>query len=177
MKYSVFLLIMLFCVALKEANATSFGHMGEGNIISINDKPAICLPDDMAQAFAVGWISLSESYMRNPGSWGVSLKSGFKPLELKPGACVIFDVVPEGYELDNYEIRSSPLTLKVNHTYVFGLNNAYRPTDTYRAAFCVSKSSDGSRNFIQYVRMPNGSDFIPSCDGRRNGNATQVYAP
>ncbi|MGN8278201.1 hypothetical protein ACLEJQ_05520 [Pseudomonas sp. SMV71] len=177
MKYSVILLIMPFCIALKETHATSFGYMGDGNIISIDDKPAICLPDDTTQTFPVGWISLSESYVRNPGSWGVSLKSGFKPLELKPGACVIFDAVPEGYELDAYKIRSSPLTLKVNHTYVFGLSNAYSPTDTYRAVFCISRSADGTGKFIQYIRMPNGSDFIPSCDGRRNGNAPQVYAP
>lgn len=177
MKYTVFLLVGLSWFVGVFAHATSFGRIGTANITSIDNKPAICLPNDAEEAFSVGWISLSESYVRNAGGWGVALKSGAKPLALKPGGCIVFGVVPDGYELDDYKIKTQPLKLEVNKTYVFRLTDAYRTTDTYRAIFCISETSDGTRVYLQYTPLPDGGKVIPTCDAKRNGNVPEQVVP
>lgn len=170
MKYSAFILVGLFWVIAGFANATSFGRKATADIASIDSKPAICLPKDAGQAFSVGWISVYESYVRNPGSWGAALKADAKPLELKPGDCLVFGVVPDGYELDDYLIKTWPLKLEANRTYVFRLSDAYQPRDSYTAIFCISKSVDGTQEYLRYTRLADGGGITPSCDAKRNGN-------
>lgn len=177
MKYIVFLLVGLSWFVGGFAHATSFGRIGAANIASIDNKPAICLPNDAEEAFSVGWISLSESYVRNAGSWGVALKTGVKPLALKPGGCIVFGVVPDGYELDDYKIKTQPLKLEVNRTYVFSLSDAYRPRDSYTAVFCISKTAEGTLKYLQYTRLAGGGEVVPSCDAKRNGNVPEQTVP
>ncbi|MGF6203150.1 hypothetical protein [Pseudomonas laurylsulfatiphila] len=165
MKYLSFLIWLVFI----NAHATSFGLQGDAKIAVIDGKPAVCLPND-AKTFSVGWISLSESYVRNPGSWGVAIKEGFKPLELKPEECVVFGVVPDGYALSHYEVSGGPLNLEVNRTYIFRLSDVYSARDTYSAVFCIRRNSDGTLGYIQYSRSKGGVEVAPICDAKRNGN-------
>ncbi|WP_183035203.1 hypothetical protein [Cupriavidus sp. UME77] len=170
MKYSALVLVGLFLVIGVFANATSCGRKATADIDSIDSKPAICLPKDSGKAFSVGWISVYESYAINPSSWGAALEAGARPLALKPGDCIVFGVAPDGYELDSHKINNFPLKLEANRTYVFRISDAYHPRDSYSAVFCVSKSADGAQEYRQYTRLPDGSEVIPSCDAKLNGN-------
>lgn len=161
------LLSFLSLAIVEVVRATSFGRTETADITTIDKQVAICLPHDAGKVFSVGWISLSESYVRHAGSWGVSLKSGGSPLVLSPGDCVVFGVVPNGYELDDYKIQGRPLQLGVNRTYVFSLIDARRPRDSYTAIFCVNENADGSFEFLQYVRSADGTEVIPVCDAKR----------
>ncbi|MBT2339752.1 MULTISPECIES: hypothetical protein [Pseudomonas] len=174
MKYLMFVLIGLLAFF---ANATSFGRIASANMTSIDNKPAICLPNDDEKAFSVGWISVYESHVQNPGAWGVALKAEAEPLVLKAGNCVVFGVVPEGYELDDDKVKVRPLKLQANKTYVFRLTDAYRPRDSYTAVFCVSQSTDGTYEYLQYDRLADGAEIVPSCDAKLNGNVPEQGEP
>lgn len=76
MRVPVLLVVAFSCVVGLSAHATSFGRIGTANITSMDNKPAICLPNNAKKDFSVGWITLSESYARNAGVWGVALKVG-----------------------------------------------------------------------------------------------------
>jgi hypothetical protein len=152
-------------------DATSFGRRDVGNIVAINARPAICLPNNAKRGFAVGWFSLTESYRRNPRSWGASLLPGFNPLELSPGACFAFGNVPEGYKLNDFKNNEPLQALEVNRTYVFSLSNADHPTDTYEAIFCVEQTATGAVEFLQYTLLADGSQAAPSCGGKHNADA------
>lgn len=165
----VFSLVILSWLIVESVYATSFGLREVGVVVSINDKPALCLPEHAKSDFAVGWVSLTESYRRNPPAWGASLVPGVKPLELKPGDCMVFEDVPEGYDPDTYEVSAGPLKLEVNRTYIFSLSNAYSPRDSYDATFCVNKTATGTLEYLQYTRLADGSQITPACDGKRNG--------
>lgn len=173
MKYLLFLFFWLVWI---NAHATSFGLKGDAKLAIIDDKPAVCLPDD-AKAFSVGWISFLESYVRKPGSWGVALKEGFKPLELKPGECVVFGKVPEGFDLNHYEVTGEPLKLEVNRTYIFRLSGAFSKRDTYSAVFCIISNAAGAFEYLQYNRSGDGVEVVPVCDTKRNENMPDYFMP
>lgn len=107
----------------------------------------------------------------------MALKKWGKPLVLKPGDCLVYGVVPDGYELVVYGAKERQLKFEVNKTYVFRLTGAYQTTDTYEAAFCIGENSNGSRVFLQYTPLPGGGEVIPSCDARRNGNVPGQVVP
>lgn len=172
MRFVLFLTLSLPWLVFEAVFATSYGRREIGDIVSVKGKPAICVPRSAKSAFAVSRLSLTESYRRNPPTWGASLLPGFKPLEVSPGTCVVFGVVPKGYEYDNYKIKAIPLTLEVNRTYIFSLRNAYRPTDSYDAAFCVNKTAMGTVEYLQYTRMTDGSQIVPACDGKRSADTS-----
>ncbi|MNJ67977.1 hypothetical protein D3C77_641890 [compost metagenome] len=86
----------------------------------------------------------------------------------------MFGAVPDGYERDDYKIKTPPLVLEVNRTYVFSLSDAYLPRDTYSAVFCISKAADGTLQYHQYTRLPDGRNVVPFCDAKLNGNAPPV---
>ncbi|VVM56508.1 hypothetical protein [Pseudomonas fluorescens] len=155
------------------ANATSFGRTEEANITSIDNKPAICLPGDTEEAFSVGWVTLSESNVRNAAGWGVTLKLGAKPLVLKSGSCIVFGDPPEGYESDEYKLKTPPLKLEVNKAYVFSINNAYRPRDSYSVIFCVSETKEGALSYFQYPNVSGGRENVPYCDAKQHGTVPE----
>lgn len=156
-----------------EVHATSFGYRGEANVIAVNNKPAICIPPEATKKISVGWVSLSESYVRYAGGWGITLKPDSAPLVLKAGECFVFGDVPEGYETDEHEIKTAKLKLEINRTYVFRLNDADYPRDSYSAVFCISKVASGTMEYLQYTRLADGTEVIPSCDARRNGKVPE----
>lgn len=171
MNFAAFLVAGFSWMAWGCAYATSFGRVESGTIALIDNSPAICLPNDAGEEFSVGWISLSQSYLRNAGSWGIALKPGAKPIKLQPGGCIAFGVVPKGYELDDYKIKTHPLKFEADSTYVFNLIDAARPRDRYTAVFCINSAANGTLEYLQYTRLADGRELIPPCDGRRNGNA------
>ena len=162
---------VLYFLIGSPVHATSFGYMGDADLSSINGKPQICMRKDAEKALPVGWIIFSESYVQSSAGWGAKLKSGIKPLMLEPGACLELGVLPEGYELDSHKMRAPLFPLEVNRTYVFSLADAYRPRDTYTAIFCVAKTPEGAIKYLQYIRLPDGGEIIPSCDAKRNRSA------
>lgn len=152
-------LCALFFISIgADAYATSFGLMATARLGVVHNVPAICLPEG-AEKFSVGWMSLSQSYMPKPGSWGFTLKAGFKPLRLKSGECLEFGVVPEGYELDDALVRSKPLTLEADRVYIFRLVDFYEPRDTYTVAFCLVRKKDGSFEYVERARQRTGDNF------------------
>ena len=173
MKTALYWMASLSWLMVESVCAASFGRREAGVIASINDKPAICLPKHAKKSFSVGWISLTETRIQNPRSWGASLLPGLKPLELSPGACMVWGVVPEGYEFDNYKIGALPLTLEVDRTYIFSLSDAHHPRDSYDVVFCVNKTATGAVEYLQYIRLADGSQIVPVCDARRNANVIE----
>lgn len=172
MKHAWFLIVSLPWLIVECVYATSFGRRETGVIVSVNGSPAICIPKHAKKAFAVGGISLTESRRPNSPYWGASLLAGGKPLELMPGACMVFGDVPKGYEYDNDKISARPLELEVNRTYSFSVVDAYRSRDSYDAVFCVNKTATGTLEYLQYTRLPDGSQSVPVCGGNRNGDAS-----
>jgi hypothetical protein len=162
--------VFIFFIGLS-SHATSFGYKGSADLRSINGAPAVCLHKDAEKAISVGRISMSESYVSNPGSWGVRPKPGVEPMPLQPGACLEFGIVPEGYELTVYELTKPPLNLEVNRTYVFSLRDAYHTKDDYTAVFCVVKTPEGALRYLQYTRLNDGREIVPSCGAKRNRSA------
>jgi len=173
MKTIVFMCFMIFLLAGCSVYAMSFGRDESANVTSIDGKPAICLPIDADEVFPVGWVSLSQSYVRSPGAWGVMLQQGAKPLALRPGDCLVLGIVPEGYELDSYKVKTRTLTLEVNKTYVFSMTDALHSTDTYAAVFCIERTAEGGLEYKRYINLPDGSELVPSCDARLNGNVLE----
>ncbi|MCY1404107.1 hypothetical protein D3C76_479710 [compost metagenome] len=159
------------------ANATSLGRIERGVIVNIDRNPAICVPKDARETMPVGWISITESYVRNAESWALELKLNAKPLVLKPGDCIIYGLIPNGYEYPKYKQKVKNLSFKENRTYSFQINHAYRLTDVYKAIFCTSQTEDGPLVYIQYTRSPDGREVIPFCDARLNGNVPKQLWP
>ncbi|MEL7937114.1 hypothetical protein [Pseudomonas delhiensis] len=151
-----------------DAYATSRGWNGEPRIVSIGNVPGVCLPDDAKEDFPVSRVLLSESYVSRPLDWELRLKPNAAPLILKPGECIKFGYVPSGYAIDE---ASGLYELKVNTIYVFIVDrvvDADHYNYFYSAAFCVSKNAEGVYEYLQYSRLPNGGEVIPSCDSKRN---------
>ncbi|MDF3931928.1 hypothetical protein [Pseudomonas citronellolis] len=151
-----------------DAYATSRGWNGEPRIISIENVPAVCLPDDAKEEFPVSRVLLSESYVSRPLDWELKLKPNAVPLILRPGDCIKFGYVPNGYLIDEASRLSE---LKINTTYVFivdRVGDADHYNYFYSAAFCVGKSASGVYEYLQYNRLPNGGEVIPSCDSKRS---------
>lgn len=69
MKYAVFYLFGVSLALGASANATSFGRKANADIATIDNKPAICLPNKESPVFRLGWVSLSEgaSEIPHPG--------------------------------------------------------------------------------------------------------------
>lgn len=151
------------------AGAASFGRLETGKIVSIEGMPALCLPDDVSEDFPVGWITLSESY--GSASWGLVVRGGGRPLVLAPGKCIRYGVELDEYESPAYQVRVPILKLQANRTYVFAINSAAQPRDSYRGVFCVSEGGDGSRQYLQYFRLSDGGEITPPCDEKEHERA------
>ena len=169
MKYAAMIFLLGVGVVSGLVQATSFGLMADADIKTIGSKPAICLPIN-AKEFSVGWISLSESYVKNPTSWEVVLRHGQNPLVLKPGDCVTFGEVPKGFELGGYKIKTRQLEFEANKTYLFRLTGAINARDTYTAMFCIDINAKGHIQYLEYPRMGSAAQEMPACDARRNAN-------
>lgn len=164
MRFSV--AITLLITLSFEACATSMGWNGEPEIKSINNSPAICLPNDAKESFPVNRVILSESYVNAPLSWTVRLKKNATPLTLKAGECFRFSETPEKYELDK---ASNLNTLERNKTYVFMMdrvNDAKHFNYFYSTSFCIEGDTPDRYKFLQYVHLPDGSSIIPACDAK-----------
>ncbi|MCX2897802.1 hypothetical protein [Pseudomonas mandelii] len=177
MKNIILLVCVLFSPVALFASATSFGFFGRADILSVNGVPAICSPSDASAPLQVGAVTVSESYVRNPGSWGIALKDGAVPLALKPGECIAFESVPEGYEVDKYTTKVPRLKLEVNKTYLFAISDAYKTRDTYTGTFCVSRKADGRLEYREYTRLNDGARLIPSCDTLKHRKSSLNIAP
>jgi len=162
--YGLPLLAILSC----EVRATALGWNGEARIKVIDNVPSVCLPDDVRGDFPVNRVLLSESYVKAPLDWELKLRPDAVPLNIGPGGCIKFGSVLNGYVLDE---GSRLHELKLNATYVFivdRVEDADHYNYFYSAAFCVSKGADGVYEYLQYNRLPNGSEVIPSCDSKGN---------
>ena len=158
------------CLVSAGAQATPLGHMALAEIEAIDGRPAICLPSDAEKSFSVGWVTLSESYARSPRAWGLALKTGRDPVVLQPGDCFSYGVVPDAYEVENFDAYEQPLAIEVDKAYVFEISSASLPADVYSAAFLVCKSKEGVR-YIQYSASTIGGRVIPSCGSCGSGDS------
>lgn len=165
--------VFFLCVLGVAAHAAGLGRMEYSDVASINGLPAICLSKDSSAMLSTGWVSLSESYTKKSGVWGLRLKDGASPLMLKPGECFPYGFVPEGYKLrENFGRNEYPLVLEVNKTYVFRLNDAKKSMDAFQVVFCINKTMAGAVEYLQYTQLPDGGQIVPICDGKRNADST-----
>lgn len=173
----------VLCVFGVTAQATTLGRVEDANVVSLEGRPAICLSEHSNTALSVGWVILSQSYAENTGVWGLKLQEGARPLVMKAGECLSHGSMPEGYEpLVTIADSEHPLVLQANQTYVFRLQDANRPADTYKVVFCVNQTSTGEVQYLQYTRRSDGSRQVPVCDGKRKAAlshtaGTGVVAP
>jgi len=173
MKFKILIVVWWCSAGWLPAHATSLGRMEYADIESVDGKPSICIPGNAEKSFSVGWVSLSQSYTKNTGFWGVSLKSGEEPLMLKPGECFVFGVVPNGYASEFPGSKEYPLRLEVNQTYVFRLSGAYKSTDTYRVVFCVNSKAGGGFEYLKYIPLSGGEEAVPVCNVRSNSGGPE----
>lgn len=174
MKIDQLIIFFILCACGMNAHATILGHEENANIASLKGQPAICLRNDSAASLAVGWVTLSESYADKTGVWALTLKEGASPVILKPGECFSYGITPAGYEaLASYGSNEYPLVLEADKTYVFRLNDAYRPTDSHKVVFCIKKTATGTAEYLQYTQLADGSQIVPACDARRNANVIE----
>lgn len=166
MKYKIAFLLVLGSTLTSICSATSFGKRQAASVRSVEGKPAICLPSTLKQSFSVGWITVSESNAPRSGLWGVELKAGSRPLALKPGECIAFGVVPEGYEIERYELKLPEFKLEVNKVYNFYLNDFYRPRDSYEATFCIGEPVSGKADH-ELIDLEGGRASVFACDPGR----------
>jgi len=151
------LLVFIICCGMlgSIANATPLGRLEYADLTSINGQPAICLPGHAKAPFAVGWVILAESFARNTGIWGVSLKEGGTPVVLNPGECFSYGDVPAAYELVRLGRNEHPVVLETNKTYSFLLQSASQSKDVYNVVFCIGEGRSGQFEF--YKRSPSSS--------------------
>ncbi|MCX2897799.1 hypothetical protein [Pseudomonas mandelii] len=177
MKIIGLVICLLLSLVAKVASANSFGRLGSADILTIDGVPAVCTPKDAGAPLLVGSVTVSEGYILNPGSWGITLQEGALPLALKPGECVSFGSVPEGFGIDRYTTKKPPLQLEVNKTYLFSIYDAYKSRDTYTGTFCVSQKADGRLEYREYTRLHDGATLIPSCDTLKHRKSPINIAP
>lgn len=162
-----FSLALILSITLSiEACATSMGWNGEPIIKSINNLPAICLPNYAKEDFPVSRVVLSESYVNTPLIWTIKLKKNATPLILKAGECIRSFEIPNEYELDE---NSNLDKLQKNTTYVFmmdRINDAKYYNYFYSSSFCIEGDTPEKYKYSQYVRLPDGSSTIPACDAK-----------
>jgi hypothetical protein len=170
MHYRIFFSAGILIMLGVEATATSFGRKPSADVATIDDKPAICLPAKEKQVFRLGWLSLSEGAVRSPASWGIALTEGAQPKILNPGDCIVFGTVPDGYESDDQKTNARPLKLEVDRAYIFRMSDAYRPRDTYAVVFLINEALGGALEYIQYSRVVEYGELIPSRDAGHNDN-------
>lgn len=60
------------------------------------------------------------------------------------------------------------MSLEGDRTCVFSLSDASRHTDSYDAILCANRTASGVVEYLQYTRLPDGSQIIYSCGGNRN---------
>lgn len=157
--------------------ATSLGWVGEPKIVSIDDVPAICLPNDAEEEFPVYRVMVSESHVKNSSYWALYLEPNKEALIMKPGGCIKFGEVLKDYKLEG-DLTSSKL--KLNSTYSFTMDRVRDEKHYnyfYSAAFCVKESPDGSLVYPQYTRLSSGGEVAPSCDAKRNGTVSEQIVP
>ncbi|WP_455884474.1 hypothetical protein [Pseudomonas spelaei] len=177
MKIDQLIIFFMLCVCGVTAHATVLGREEYANIASLNGRPAICLRNDSTASLAVGWVTLSESYSNKMGVWALTLREGASPLILKPGECFSYGMTPAGYEpLVSYGRNEYPLVLEADKTYVFRLNDAYRPTDSRKVVFCIKKTATGAVEYLQYTQLADGSQIVPACDGARNAKVIERHS-
>ena len=170
MKYIMFYLFGVSLALGTSANATSFGRKANADIATIDNKPAICLPNKESPVFRLGWVSLSEGDVRNPASWGIALREGAQPTVLHPGDCVVFGTVPDGYENDDLKVKARPLKLEINRVYIFRLSDAYRPRDTYAVIFSIGRAADGTQEYLRYDRTIEYGELVPPRHASQGAN-------
>lgn len=171
MVINLWVVVCFFCVFGAAAHAESLGRTEYSEVASVNGRPAICLSKDSSAILSVGWVTLSESYAKKTGVWGLRLQDGASPLVLNSGECFSYGFIPEGYKLrTSFGRNEYPLVLEVNKTYVFRLNDAKQSTNAFQVVFCVNKTVTGAVEYLQYTQLPNGGQIVPVCDGKRNAD-------
>lgn len=158
------------------ASATSIGSVPI-NIRQILGLPAACLPEDQAESIALQSASVSEvpeAIVAPPNGWpsplqrwAIYLEPGAKPLILRPGECIVF-----GKPVAGYKQNGETYPLEPGKTYSFGLRRGDRGNrwipDLYSGSFCVTRSPDGTQEYLPYIHHSNGTMTYPSC-GRYAG--------
>ncbi len=135
------------CVAPDMAHAFQLIRE-EADIRLVDGTPAICIPEKAKGSFPVANLLLLEYYTLESESWAIRLKDDAKPMKLKPGNCIAYGSIPDGYERDGPKDNRENFQLKLNTIYYFQAsrnipNLWYFPTAIYEATFCLKEDTDG----------------------------------
>ncbi|MBN5017030.1 hypothetical protein [Stenotrophomonas muris] len=148
------------CVAPDMAHAFQLIRE-EADIRLVDGTPAICIPEKAKGSFPVANLLLLEYYTLESESWAIRLKDDAKPMKLKPGNCIAYGSIPDGYERDGPDNREN-FQLKLNTTYYFQAirqipNLWYLRTAIYEATFCLKTDADGALSIQKKSACPDFS--------------------
>lgn len=65
-------------------------------------------------------------------------------------------------------MKARPMSFECGRTSAFGLNDVSRPIDSCGAILYANRTASGIVEYLQYTRLPYGSQIIHSCGGNRN---------
>lgn len=134
----------------------------EADVRLIGSIPTICLPQKARRPFPVSYVMMMESHALQAGRWTIELKDGADPMKLRPGNCISYDSMPDGYRHDPSEDGRENSPLSLNTIYYFQMTRRipilwYMPTAIYEATFCLKEDTDGTVSIQKESACPDSS--------------------
>jgi len=120
----------------------------EADVRLVDGIPAICIPQKAWRSFPVSSLLLMEPHTLHTGRWAISLKDDAKPMKLRPGKCISYGSMPDGYQHDPDEDDAENFHFRLNTLYYFQMGRDipilwYMPTAIYEATFCFKEDANG----------------------------------
>ncbi len=134
----------------------------EADVKLIESTPAICLPQKAWRSFPVSYVMMTESQTLQAGRWAIELKDDAEPMKLRPGNCISYGSMPDGYQHDPAEGGRENSPLSLNTIYYFRMVRRipilwYMPTAIYEATFCLKEDADGTVSIQKESACPDSS--------------------
>ncbi|MFL6956161.1 hypothetical protein ACJ7C5_00090 [Nocardiopsis yanglingensis] len=134
----------------------------EADVRLIGSIPAICLPQKAWRSFPVSYVMMMESQTLQAGRWAIELKDDAEPMKLRPGNCISYGSMPDGYQHDPAEGGRDNSPLSLNTIYYFRMVRRipilwYMPTAIYEATFCLKEDADGAVSIQKESACPDSS--------------------
>jgi hypothetical protein len=148
-------LLVGISVALYLINATF--AMSKGplpmDIKQVGNAPAACLPKSEDESIELKKAFVNQSFMtRGAGmKWVIELNPGATPLVMRPGDCLVYGALLDGY---TQTLVAKPLELGRPHVFSLERNDEGKKWTSrfYHATFCELVMPDGQTIFQKFIR-------------------------